>query len=208
MARKIKVDFKDVSDGFINITKPGNYPAKLVKVEPKKSGENKPYLNWELEVISGNSKGAKLWYVTSLQPQALFNLRNLLIAAGLDVPKKVISIDLDAVIGRVVEAKVVMEEYNGEERPKIKSLQAIADLEDDEDEDDDYEDDSDDSEDDLEEFDIDDDDDEDDEEEEIEEEPAPKKKGKKTKEEKPAKKGKSKKKVEVEDDEDDEEEEY
>lgn len=159
MARKIKVNFTDVSDGFVNVSKPGNYPVKLVKVEPKKGQTGKPYLNWEAEIISGEFKSAKLWYTTSLQPQALFNLRNLLVAAGLDVPKKTVSIDLDSVIGRIVEFKVIMDEYKGEMKPKVKSVQAIANM--DMEEDSNYDEEFDEDElgmDDLEDFDIEDDD--------------------------------------------------
>lgn len=121
---KLKLDFTNVNDNgdFKKVDKPGTYNVKISKVEAKKSQAGKPYLNWEFTVIDEEFKGSKLWFVTSLQPQALFNLRNLLVAAGLDVPKSVVSIDLDTVIGRIVAVKVEMETYNGEQRARVKSI--------------------------------------------------------------------------------------
>ena len=126
MSRMINLDFTGVQDGFKNVTKAGTYNVKIDKVEAKKSQTGNPYLNWETSIIDGEFKGCKLWHVTSLQPQALFNLRNLLVAAGLDVPKSVVKIDLDSVLGRIVAAKVVMEEYQGEQRPKIKEIKSAS----------------------------------------------------------------------------------
>lgn len=125
MGRMINLDFTGVQDGFKNVDKPGYYTVKINKVEAKKSQSGNPYLNWETTITEGEFKGCKLWYITSLQPQSLFSLRNLLIAAGLEVPKSVVKIDLDLVIGRVVEAKVIMEEYNGENRAKVKEVRPV-----------------------------------------------------------------------------------
>ena len=123
MGKMISLDFSGVEDGFKNVEKPGKYNVKITKVEAKKGKDSgKPYLNWELQVLDGEYKGARLWYITSLSPQALFNLRNLLTAAGIEVPKSMVKIDLDSVIGRIVTAKVIMETYNGEERPKVKEV--------------------------------------------------------------------------------------
>jgi hypothetical protein len=123
MGKKIKLDFSNVKDGFTKVNKPGTYTVKITKVEAKK-GKNsgKPYLNWELQILEGEFKDSKLWYKTSLQPQALFNLRDFLTAAGIDVPKKVVSIDLDSVIGRVVAAKVKEEEYKGEVKYNVNEV--------------------------------------------------------------------------------------
>lgn len=123
MAKKIKLDFTDVSDGFTKVNKIGTYLFKIAKVEAKRGATSgKPYLTWELEVLQGEFKGAKMWYNTSLQKQSLFSLRDLLTAAGITVPKSVVSIDLDTVIGKVVSGKVIQETYKGEEKFTVKEV--------------------------------------------------------------------------------------
>ncbi len=122
---KIKVDFTNTTDGFNAVDKAGTYPVKVLSYEMKKSSAGKPYIKWEMEVTTGEFKGSKLWNNTSLQPQALFGLRDFLIACGLEVPKKTIKLDLDAVIGKKVAAIVKMKEYNGEDRPDVSGFKQL-----------------------------------------------------------------------------------
>lgn len=130
MAKKLKVDFSGVSDGGGGFRIPaGDYVVKVKKVE-QKIGESsgKPYLNWELEVISGGDKSAKgkvLYHTTSLQPQALFNLRNVLVALGIDIPKKSLEIGLDKLKGKIMGVTVEDDEYRGEDGRKQKKSSIV-----------------------------------------------------------------------------------
>lgn len=122
MAKKQKgvlaVDFSNVSEGGGAARVPaGDYAVKVKKVESKISSNDKPYLNWELEGINGALKGKKIYHTTSLQEQALFNLRNTLMACKVNVPKSKMQIDLKKLVGLVMGITVDDDEYKG----KIKS---------------------------------------------------------------------------------------
>lgn len=200
----VKVDFSNVSEGGGFRVPAGEYIVKVKNVEQKVGQDSgKPYLNWELEIISGDksAKGKTLYYKTSLQPQALFNLRNVLIALGVDVPKKAMNIDLAKLKGKIMGVIVDDDEFRNDDGRKQKKSEIIELFpvkkgkggkweklampgeddydEDDDDDDDDEDDDGDDDDEDDDEDDDDDDDDEDeDDEDDEEDEPAPKKKKK------------------------------
>lgn len=188
MAKKsnvLKVDFSGVSERAGFRIPAGDYIVKVKNVE-QKVGETsgKPYLNWEFEVISGgdkSTKGKTVYFTTSLQPQALFNLRSVLIALGQDVPKKLVQIDLGKLKGKVLGVTVEDDEYRDESGKKVKKSSVVevfpvkqgkagkweklampGEEEFDEDEDEDEDEDDDDDDDDEDEDDDDDDEDEDD----------------------------------------------
>jgi len=120
--------------------------------------------------------------ITSLVPAALFKLRNLLEAMGLEVSQSVMDLDLDELDGMEFGASVTMEVYNGDKRPVITDTFPVDELGDSEDDDEDEEpEDEEETEEEEPEEDPEDEDEEDEEEPEEEEEPepAPKKKGKK-----------------------------
>jgi len=167
----LTVDFSNVKDGGFARVKPGEYAVKVLKVEYKVSDNDKPYLFWELEIISGGSEGKKIGHITSLQEQALFNLRNVLLACKINVPKSALKLDLKKLIGLVFGVVIDDGEYKGKVRSEVVDVfpvtvkkgkmikEALPDG-DDMDEDDD---------DDLDEVDLDEDEDEEEEEEEEEE---------------------------------------
>lgn len=75
----------------------------------------KPYLAWEFRT----SAGYTLYYNTSLQPQALFSLKNVLLALGYEVPDAVLKLDLRALTGREAYVEVMHEVYEGKKRARI-----------------------------------------------------------------------------------------
>lgn len=81
----------------------------------------KAYLNVKLKVKSGPRKGKIVYSTCSLKPEALWNLKNMLIAAGLTTlaerDLKVAQI-IKAATGKSLFANVADDEYNG----KIKSV--------------------------------------------------------------------------------------
>lgn len=198
---KVEVDFSGV-EGRSKV-KDGNYKVKVVKVIKKQGEGDHPYLNWELETVGKKKKegGAKLWLTTSLAPQALWNLKNLLEVLGVEVPDDTVELELGEFEG--LEFMVEVGERTGNDGKKRKgSVLDFYPLDEagDEDDDEDVEvaDDDEDSEDDEDEESSDDDEDED----EDDEDDKPKK-GKKSKKDKKSKK--SKKDDDDEDDEDEEE---
>lgn len=120
MAKGVVIDFSNVEEGGFNLPD-GEYIVKVKKIEQKTSqSSGAPYFNWELMVIQGVKKGTKVFHITSLKEAALFNLRNTLIACGIDVPKGKMSMDIKSLIGKVMGVTTVNEEYEGKKRPKIK----------------------------------------------------------------------------------------
>lgn len=206
MAKAKAVDFTNVKEGggFSKTHKEaGDYLAKVVKVDDKPAKDKTDMWCFTLQLKSQPS--ATYPYYCKLQENQLWKLRNLLVAAGINVPKKKIKVDPSRVVGKEVAISLEDAEYEGKMQSEINAIFPAADLqgqegpqdEDDEDEDDDEEVAG--GQDDEEEEEADEDEDEDDEDDEEEEPaPAPKKKAK------ASSKTKGKKKKPVDDDELDE----
>lgn len=177
------IDFTNVKDGggaFNKKRQPeGDYKAKVTRVvdAPSKK-DNTPQWLFTIQVGSGTYP-----YYCKHEENQYWKIRNLLVAAGLTVPKKKVKVDPNKIVGKMIAVTLEDDEYDGKTQSNIAATFPLSELDDDdvpdEDEDDVEEDDED--EDDtpppakkkkapVEE---DDDEDEDDEEEEA---PAPKKK--------------------------------
>jgi hypothetical protein len=148
VARKIKVDFSGVdkeirSGGRAAHVPEGDYLAKPVNAELRKSEKSgSRYLSWRFQVIEPKKfKGKTLYDRTSLKPDALWNLRNLIHAAiGKNVAGKVLNLDPEVVYGKPLMITVEDDEYEGKIRSQIvdyqpKSKYEEADEDDEEDED-------------------------------------------------------------------------
>lgn len=109
----IRVDFTDVeSSGKVS---EGRQLAEVVECEVKTSDNTgNDYINWKLK-----TKGGTIYHTTSLQPQALWNLRNTLEAMGLEVPQSPLDLDLDEYPGLELGIEVENEVYQGKKRPRI-----------------------------------------------------------------------------------------
>ena len=117
---KLNVDFTGADEGF-KLPEEGSYICK-VKSIVMKEGQKARYLQWELIIGVGPDKGTKVLHNTSLSPNALFNLRNTLIACGLDVPATVFQVNTDACVGAIVGIELGHREYEKDGQKK-KSAQ-------------------------------------------------------------------------------------
>ena len=91
----IEIDMRGVSSR--GICPEGIHKVRVQKVTREISERSaKPYLAWELRT----SGGYTLYYNTSLQPQSLFNLKNVFLALGYEVPEAVLRLDLRDLKGR------------------------------------------------------------------------------------------------------------
>jgi len=134
----VKVDFTNVEPG--GKVPEGDYPVIVKEVTAEESSNGNPYLRFVFSVAEGRHKGKQLYHNTSLQPQALFNLRNTLEALGMEVPQSAISLDLDNLVGLTAAVAVELETYQGKERSRVVEVFPLEDLEgDDEEEYEDYE---------------------------------------------------------------------
>lgn len=97
----------------------GHYSIVVNSAELTKSKNDNPTIKFEFEVEEGSHKGAKLYENCSLQPQALFKLKSVLMALGIDVPDKAFDLDLKELIGLSCEVEVGHETYEGKKRARI-----------------------------------------------------------------------------------------
>ena len=137
----VSVNFDGVEAGGRSLVN-GQYLFEVDGVpEVKTSVESgNEYITWVLKVAEGKGKGRKVWHNTSLQPQALWNLRGMLEAMGIEVDEGEMDLELEEFEGVQVGGVVVNEKYEGRDRPRIAEFIAVEDLVDDgEDEDEDEE---------------------------------------------------------------------
>ena len=138
---------------------PGEYKVKIIEGEYFKGDRDKgssPGYRWLCQVVEGKYKGTKLRGFTSLKPEALWSLRNLIHAAtGKNVAGKTVSFDPDSLEGKIVGAEVEDNEYKKGNKTKLTSQintffpkDEVNASDDDEDEDDDEEEEEDEDEDD------------------------------------------------------------
>lgn len=159
----------------------GDYKGKVISVADvvsKKDGVKQ----WLYIIEVG--KGTYPYYCKHVPDQA-WKIRNLLIAAGLNVPKKKVRVDPNKVVGRIIGVTLEDDEYEGKMKSVISATFPASEVDDDDVEDED-EDAADEDEDEAPApkskkpaATDDDDEDEDEDEDEEEEEPAPKPKSKK-----------------------------
>lgn len=172
------VDFTNTKDaGEFNPKrqKAGDYQGRVTKVVDSPSKKDNVF-QWCFTVKVGSGTYP---YYCKLQENQLWKLRNLFVAAGIQVPKKKMKVDPNRVVGKTIGVTLEDDEYNDKLKSSIAATFPASELSDDVVDEDDE---------DL--------DDEDEEEEEEEEEPTP-----------PKKKAKKKSAPEPEEDEDEEEDE-
>jgi hypothetical protein len=119
----ITVDFKGV-EGKRTVIPEGDYTFRVEEVT-KDVGDKGDYLAWVFVVEEGDRKGAKVWYNTSLTPQSLWNLRNLLETLGVEIPDGPLDIDLTELVDLAVGGTVVHEEWQGKDRARIADFFAV-----------------------------------------------------------------------------------
>lgn len=118
---KFKVDFSGVDDSAVEGVIPGRYSARVEGIT-KEEGTKAPYLKWNLKITNGSCKGLHINHITSLSPSALFNLRDTLLALGIDVPKSAVTIDPEKFVGKSLGIEVAMRPYDGKDYPNVKKV--------------------------------------------------------------------------------------
>lgn len=144
-AKPVQMDFTNVKDGG-NFNKKrqqsGDYRAKIVKVEDTTKKDDTSVKMWLFHIQVGS--GTYPYYCTYTAENQLWKIRNLFIAAGINVPKKRVAIDPNKVVGREIGVTLEDDEYDGKKQSNIASTFPTSELtgdapdgaEDDDDEDD------------------------------------------------------------------------
>lgn len=118
----IKVDFTGVESSGSVAEGRQLLTVKEVELKTSESSGN-DYLNWKF-----GAKGGAVYHSTSLQPQALWNLRNVLEALGMDVPESTLELDLTEFVGMECGAEIEHEKYQGKKKPVIVDLFPVEEL--------------------------------------------------------------------------------
>lgn len=129
----------------------GTYAVVVNKAELTKSREGNNMIKMEFEVTEGPHKGAKLFENCSLQPQALFKLKSVMLALGMDIPEGSFDLDTNDLVGLNCEVEVGHETYEGKKRARILEYINAEESDEEEEDSDDSEDEDDEDEVDLEE---------------------------------------------------------
>lgn len=105
----------DNVEGRISIPE-GEYLVKVSGVTTEE-GDKAPYLAWKFEVAEGKSEGGTLYNNTSLSQKALFNVKTLLEALGVDSDPE--DLAEEDVMDLELMVSVELETWEGKKRPKI-----------------------------------------------------------------------------------------
>lgn len=100
----MRIDFSGVETKNFDAIPAGSYKAKVTNYEVRESGPNAKnpgaqYINWEFTIQEGEYEGRKQWTNTSLLPQALFALKDMLAATGKFEVDGELDFDPDDVVG-------------------------------------------------------------------------------------------------------------
>lgn len=118
-SRKNTISLPDMSEveARVNV-KEGEHLVKVTEVT-QEQGDKAPYLAWKFEVVDGDSEGGILFNNTSLSEKALWNLKTLLEALGVDIPEGDFDVDVDDLVDRELMVTVEHETFEGKKRPRI-----------------------------------------------------------------------------------------
>jgi len=118
--RVLNLNMKDVS--VSGVIPEGDYVVTVDEVSVEESQQGNQYLKWVFKVLDGKQKGSKIYHNTSLLPQSLFNLKNLLIALGVPVPDKAFQLNLDECEGCNCGVTITHETYDGKKRTRVTDV--------------------------------------------------------------------------------------
>lgn len=131
-ASKQAVDFTNVKEGG-NFSKKhmpaGDYLAKITKVEdamPKDKTDKTPM--WLFTIQLKSTPSATYPYYCKLQENQLWKVRNLLVAAGINVPKKKVAVDPNRLVGKMIAVSLDDTEYEGKEQSEVNGVFSPAEL--------------------------------------------------------------------------------
>ena len=118
----VRVNMSGVEGGR-RVVPEGDYRAKVAEVSQEES-DNGEYLKWKFSTVDKNKKhnNVPLYYNTSLQPQALWNLRNVLEALGVDVPDDNLDLDLSDLVDKECIVATTNEIYEGKRKSVIVDI--------------------------------------------------------------------------------------
>lgn len=127
-AKDAVVDFTNVKEGGGSFNKkhqtPGDYAAKITKVEDAPSKQD-GIDQWLFTIQVGTGTYA---YYCKHQENQYWKIRNLLIAAGISVPKKKVKVNPNVLVGKNIAVTLDDEEYKGTMQSTIAATFPMSEL--------------------------------------------------------------------------------
>ena len=118
---KANFDFTNISNDFEILPK-GEYVVHLFDVDLKKTQKGDNMYVLILKVAEGEHKGRQLFFNLPVMPQTMWKIKETLEAFGMEIPKSVVSIDFDELLGKKAIAIVGHREYQGKDREDVQGL--------------------------------------------------------------------------------------
>lgn len=134
MAKKIRLDFSKVEERSGWNTKEipeGLHEMKVVAAEVGEAKDGTDMITYALVPTSPKYKTRRFPYYCKLQQNQLWKLRDLIVATGGTVPKKVTNIDPDIPVGKLIAAEVSDETGQYAGRSSVDGTYGIEILDDD-----------------------------------------------------------------------------
>ena len=130
-----RTNFAGVEVGNFKPIPAGRYHVKATEVSLEEAGENSKnpgseYYHWTLVVQEGEHADRKLFYNTSMLPQALFGIKGMLLASGKYSQEQLdgdCEWEPEDMLGVSFIAKVAVKKYNGEDTNDVKYLMPYGD---------------------------------------------------------------------------------
>src|SRR5450755_1873232 len=120
MAKGIVVDFSGVETGGGRTRVPeDDYRVVVKAVKQTESKAGNQMLVWDFEISAGKFKGKTLRDRTVLTKEAMWKLKQVLEAMGMQVPNKKVALQLAKYIGKELGVTTVDDEYEGRISSKV-----------------------------------------------------------------------------------------
>jgi len=118
---KANLDFSNVEDSF-EVIPEGSYLCFLFDVDLKQTKKGDDMYVLTLKVAEGDSKGRQLFYNLPVMPQTMWKIKETLEAFDVEVPKSVVNIDFDELLGKKCRVTVGHREWQGKEYEDVQGL--------------------------------------------------------------------------------------
>lgn len=102
----------------------GEYQAIVYDVAQKQNKAQDGFnLNWQFKIRGGEYEGRSVFLTTSLKENALFRLRDVLIALGHPIPEDgKLELDTEDLLAKPCTITVTHSEYNGKTRNQVQDV--------------------------------------------------------------------------------------
>lgn len=108
----IKLDFSNVTGGNFEPIPADDYVVEIEKVENRTAKSGNEMLSLTFNVMEGEYEGRKIFDLYVLTEKALWKLKDLLVAVGVDT-EGMVDLDIDDLVGEVFVANIEIQESQG-----------------------------------------------------------------------------------------------